>query len=158
MARRQGYSARHGCYHGNHRGNRHGTPWRPHGIPWQSPRHPNFQGTQVRGWHLGLGLELRLGFHSMPWRREDDSVVCRGRCRGRFCCRLFHGVPRHVVKNDNNVNRPIHSYRRAFFPYFPKFGNNGRYVSIYGGVLSLFVKFSRSKKIKSVKFHIFGKK
>ena len=29
-----------------------------------------------------------------------------------------------------------------------------RYVSIYGGVLSLFVKFSRSKKIKFVKFHV----
>ena len=29
---------------------------------------------------------------------------------------------------------------------------------MYGGVRSLFVKFSRSKKIKSVKFHAFGKK
>ena len=37
-------------------------------------------------------------------------------------------------------------------------GNNWRYVlSIYEGVLSLFVKFS-SKKIKFVKFHAFGKK
>ena len=31
-----------------------------------------------------------------------------------------------------------------------------RYVSIYGVVLSLFVEFLRSKKIKFVKFHIFG--
>ena len=42
-----------------------------------------------------------------------------------------------------------------FFPFFPKCGNNRRYVSIYGGVLSLFVKFSRSKKIKFVQFHIY---
>ena len=33
----------------------------------------------------------------------------------------------------------------AFLPCFPKFGNNWRYVSIYGGVLSLFVKFFKSK-------------
>ena len=29
---------------------------------------------------------------------------------------------------------------------------------MYGGVLSLFVKFSRSEKIKFVKFHTLGKK
>ena len=51
-----------------------------------------------------------------------------------------------------------HSYRRACFPYFPKFGSHWRYVSIFGGVLSLFVKLSRSKKIKFVKFRTFGKK
>ena len=51
-----------------------------------------------------------------------------------------------------------HSYRRVFFPEFPKFENIGRYVSRYGGVLSLFVKFSRRKKIRSVNFHVFGKK
>ena len=51
-----------------------------------------------------------------------------------------------------------HSYRRAFFPKFPKFGNNWTYVSIYGGVLSLFVKFSKSKNIKFVTIPIFGKK
>ena len=45
-----------------------------------------------------------------------------------------------------------------FFPNFPKCGNNWRYVSIYGGVLSLFVKFSRSKNIKFVTIPIFGKK
>ena len=38
-----------------------------------------------------------------------------------------------------------HSYRRACFPLFPKFGNTWRYVSIYGGALSLFVKFPRRK-------------
>ena len=37
------------------------------------------------------------------------------------------------------------------------FRNNWRHVSIYGGVLSLFVIFYRSKNIKFVKFHIFGK-
>ena len=46
----------------------------------------------------------------------------------------------------------------SVFSIISKFENNWRYVSIYGGVLSLFVKFSRSKKIKFVKFHIFGKK
>ena len=52
-----------------------------------------------------------------------------------------------------------HSYRRAFFQIFPKFGNNGKYVSIYGGVLSLFVRFSkRSRNIKFVNIPIFGKK
>ena len=51
-----------------------------------------------------------------------------------------------------------HSYRKAFFAWFPKFGNNLRYVSIDGGVLSLFVMFSRRKKTKFVKFHAFGKK
>ena len=39
-----------------------------------------------------------------------------------------------------------------FFPEFPRFDNNWRYVSKYGGVLSLFVKFSRSKKIRKVKY------
>ena len=55
----------------------------------------------------------------------------------------------------------VHSYRRAFFPKFPKFGNNRRifrYVSIHGGVLSLFVKFSRTKNTKFVNIPIFGKK
>ena len=33
-----------------------------------------------------------------------------------------------------------------------------RYVSIYGGVLSLFEKFSISKKVKFVRFHTLGKK
>ena len=51
-----------------------------------------------------------------------------------------------------------HSYRRAFFPKFPKFGNNWRYVSIYGGVLPPFVKFSRRiKNIKFVNIPILGK-
>ena len=45
-----------------------------------------------------------------------------------------------------------------FLPIFSKFGNNWRYVSIYGGVLSLFVKFSRSKNFKFVKFHILEEK
>ena len=44
-------------------------------------------------------------------------------------------------------------------PKFPKFEYNWRYVSIYGGVPSLFVKFSRrSKNIKFVNTSIFGKK
>ena len=44
-----------------------------------------------------------------------------------------------------------------FFPKIPKFGNNRRYVSRYGGVQSLFVKFSRTKNIKFVDIPIFGK-
>ena len=48
---------------------------------------------------------------------------------------------------------------QSFFSLlFPKFGNNWRYVPVYGGFLSLFVNFPRSKTIKFVKFHIFGKK
>ena len=48
----------------------------------------------------------------------------------------------------------------SVFPNFPKFGNNRRYVSIYGGVLSRFVKFSRTKNYinKFVNIPIFGKK
>ena len=48
--------------------------------------------------------------------------------------------------------------KKASFSKFPKFGNNWRYISIYGGVLSLLVKFSRSKNIKFVNFPIFEKK
>ena len=65
-------------------------------------------------------------------------------------------------KNVENLDKKLldkaHSYRRAFFPNFSKFGNNWRYVSMYGGVLSLFVKFSGSKNIKFVNIPIFGKK
>ena len=45
-----------------------------------------------------------------------------------------------------------------FFQFFLLFGNNWRYVSIYGGVLSLFMKFSRTKNIKFVNIPINGKK
>ena len=42
---------------------------------------------------------------------------------------------------------------------FPKFGKNGDiYQARYGGVLSLFVKFSTRKKNKFVELHIFGRK
>ena len=52
----------------------------------------------------------------------------------------------------------VRSYRGAFFPKIPKFGNNRRYLSVYGGVLSLlFVKFSGTKNIKFVNLPIFGK-
>ena len=61
-------------------------------------------------------------------------------------------------KNVEIVGKTLPDDRRAFFPYFPKFGYNWRYVSIYGGVLSPFVKFSRSIKINLVKFHTFWKK
>ena len=44
------------------------------------------------------------------------------------------------------------------FPQNFRFGNNWRYESIYGGVLSLFMNFSRSKNIKFVNIPIFGKK
>ena len=51
-----------------------------------------------------------------------------------------------------------------FYIIYPKYGNNRRYLAyiciIYGGVLSLFVKFSRrSKKTSSFNFtHLFVKK
>ena len=80
--------------------------------------------------------------------------------------------PRHFVNSSRHVtirfvshsdlgkafSLKAHSYRRAFFPNFPQFGNNWRYLSIYGGVLSLFVKISRSKNFKFVNIPIFGKK
>jgi len=43
----------------------------------------------------------------MPWRSVEGSVVCRGRCRGRFCRRWCHGMPRHVAKKDNNVHTGV---------------------------------------------------
>ena len=39
-----------------------------------------------------------------------------------------------------------HSYRRDFFPEFPKFGNSWTCVSKYRGVLSQVVEFVKSKK------------
>ena len=54
------------------------------------------------------------------------------------------------------LNCLVHSYRRAFFPPFSKFGNNFRYVSIYGGVLSLSVKSSRTENTEFVNIPIFG--
>ena len=46
-----------------------------------------------------------------------------------------------------------------FFHNFPMSGKNWRYVSIYEGVLSLFVKLSKSEKEnRFVKFRIFGGK
>ena len=48
----------------------------------------------------------------------------------------------------------VHSYRRAFSLSFSKFGNNWRYVSTYGGVLPLFVKFSRTKNFVNIPIFI----
>ena len=62
------------------------------------------------------------------------------------------------MKFSDKNGPKAHFYRRAFFPKNSKFGNNWRYVSIYGGVLPLFVKFSRPKNIKFVNIPIFGKK
>ena len=53
--------------------------------------------------------------------------------------------------------RLIHIGER-FFQNFQSLEKNWTYVSIYGGVLSLFVKFSKSKNIKFVNIPIFGKK
>ena len=63
-----------------------------------------------------------------------------------------------MIELDNLFG--LESVLREFFPLFPKFGDTWRYVSIGGGVLSLFVKFSRrrSKKNKFVKFPIVGEK
>ena len=58
--------------------------------------------------------------------------------------------------------KPVHRFiliGERVFPKIPKLGINWRYVSIYGGVLSLFVNFSRRiKNIKFVNIPIFGKK
>ena len=56
-------------------------------------------------------------------------------------------------KGNSEKSHPITAVLRLiligelFFQIFPKFGNNRKYVSIYGGVLSLFVKFSRRTEI-----------
>ena len=65
------------------------------------------------------------------------------------------------AKKNKNIRTPPLRFillGERFFHNFPKFGNNWRYVSTYGGVLSLFVKFSRTKNIKFVNIPIFGKK
>ena len=47
--------------------------------------HDNLHGTPMsKAPRLGMGLGLVLGFHGMPLRSVEDSVVCRGRCLGRF--------------------------------------------------------------------------
>ena len=112
----------------------HGIPWRDigfYGTPWGLPGHamggtmapPAATTTALHGnpteCHVNprgtpmstaprLGLGLGLGFHGMPWRSAEGSVVCCGRCRGRFCRRWRHGVPRHVAKKDNNVCTQVH--------------------------------------------------
>ena len=69
----------------------------------------------------------------------------------------------NVVENIKDkafsINKPheAHSYRGAFFPEFPKLGNNWGHISIHGGVRSLFEKFSKSKKSSSLKFTPLGK-
>ena len=56
-------------------------PTAPHGNPTACYGNP--RGTPRCRRHLGLGL----GFHGMPWRSVEGSVVCRG----SFCCRWCHG-------------------------------------------------------------------
>ena len=58
----------------------HGNPTECHGNPGGT-----LMFTVPR---LGLGL----GFHGMPWRSGEGSVVCRGRCRRRFCRRRCHDI------------------------------------------------------------------
>ena len=71
---------------------------------------------------------------------------------------------RNPIRTNSSQQAPYQVFRliligeRFFFSYSPKFRNNWRYVSTCGGALSLFVKLSSSKKIKFIKFHIFGKK
>ena len=97
----------------------HGTSW---GVPWHATGgimatpsatamalrgnptecHGNSHGTLMftaPRLGLGVGFGLGLGFHGMPWMSVKGSMVCRGRC----CLRGCHGVPRQVVKKDNNV-------------------------------------------------------
>ena len=59
--------------------------------------HGNLHGTPMST-APRLGLALWLEVQGMPWRSVGDSVVCRGRCRGRFCRGQCHGIPRHVAK------------------------------------------------------------
>ena len=81
-------------------------PWHPHGIPWRGIR---FHGVVVgavvcHGWYDRVRLGLGLGFHGIPWRSVEGSVVCHARCRGRFCRRWWHGIPLRVTKKDKNVH------------------------------------------------------
>ena len=62
-----------------------------------------------------------------------------------------------MISARSSIIRPI-LIGELFFPDFLKFGSNWRYVSIYGGVLSLYVEIFSSNKNKFVKFHVFGKK
>ena len=57
----------HGWYHVNSRGDRQGTPWKPYGMSWQPPRHPNAHGTQVRV-AVRVGVEVRGRLRGMPWK------------------------------------------------------------------------------------------
>ena len=121
-------------WHGH--GNTHGIRWHPHGIPWRGigfhgtpwgvpgmPRvvHHGTPTTPQCPRHLGLGfgLELGLGFHGMPWR----SVVCRGRCHGRFCSRWCPGMSRkrttmyipHPWSTDSHRSPQPHAFAASFF-------------------------------------------
>ena len=69
----------------------------------------------------------------------------------------LRGTKIRQINDESHRNTKAHSYRRACFPKFQTFGNNWAYVSICGGVLPLFVKFSRSKNIKVANIPIFGK-
>ena len=103
-----GAVACHGWYHGDPRGNAtalHGNPAECHDNPYGTP-----MSTATRlglGLRLGLGVGLGLGFHGIPWRSVEGSVVCRGICCGRLCCRCCHGMPRHFGIKDNNVHPPL---------------------------------------------------
>ena len=100
------------------------------------------------------GRHLSFLARNHPQARSKHVNISHARCE-----RLGSLIPRSLSKDTWYQLVPkAHSYRRAFFPNFPKFGNNWRWVSTYGGVLSLFVKFSRSKNIKFVNIPIFGKK
>ena len=70
----------------------HGDPTACHGNPHGTP-----MSTAPR---VGLGLGIGLGFQGMPRRSEEGSVVCRG----RFCRRWCHGMPRPVAEKDNNAH------------------------------------------------------
>ena len=79
------------------RGYRGMVPWQP---LWQPPRHSMATSRHVIATpmapqcprHLGLGLSF--GFHGMPRRSVEGSVVCHGQCRGRVCRRWCHGMSR----------------------------------------------------------------
>ena len=111
-----------------------------HGIQTLQKRQ-NKRTSKQKNWKTGRGRK----------RRKERTVSCPPR---RGCGR--HSTTSY--RNNTQCKTKAHSYRRAFFPKIPKFGNNWRYVSIYGGILSLFVKFCRSKNLKFVTIPILKKR
>ena len=92
-------------------------------------------------------------------RRSSRCTLSEGKPNNNGCPVKRKNKQKGLALRDHSSQ--ARSYRRVFFPLFPKFGNTSRYIYIYiyvsicGGLLPLLVKFSRrSKNMKFVKFHI----